>query len=503
MKKTLALLLALIMIFALAAPVMAANNGSITISNSVTNADYKIYKVFDASINGSGAISYTYKGTLPANDYFAQDSYGYITVKDAAKDATGALTADAVSFLGTIKGAVTATAKGNGGELTFSNLAYGYYYVETSSGAAVTVTSTNPNATVVDKNSNGPGPVDPENPTYKTADKESASIGENVNYTIQWKATNHVVKDGKAEQITKYTVTDDSSNLVIDWNTLKITVDGKVITNYTVTKGTAIENEDQSTYKTTNVINIPWVDADGKSLYDSPVNVVITYTAEVYKYGDANNTATISYDTKDGTTPLDPPGHVYVKNYQLEIYKIDSKTKEKYNIVKAGDLFGHGDEDLTLGGAEFELYYDAALTRKVQLVEESFYNEKTGRTDASYRLAAQEEYNAAGFESAVIRYGCKDGVGFFEVNGLGEGTYYLVEIKAPDGYNRLTEPVEVTIKDDDYDTWDNDIIIENSTGAELPSTGGIGTTVFYIVGGLLMVGAAVVLVTRKKVGADK
>lgn len=497
MKKTLALLLAIVMIFALAAPVMAADNGSITISNTATNAEYKIYKIFDATIRDGGAISYTYSGTLAANDYFAQDSYGYITVKDAAKDANGELTADAIAFLGTLKGTTaTATANGNGGNLTFSGLDYGYYYVETTTGAAVTVTSTNPNATVIDKNDPGPGPVDPNIP-FKTADKESASIGENVNYTIQWKATNYIIKDGKAEKVTKYTVTDESSNLIIDWSTLRVTVDGKEITNYTVTKGTPIENLEQETYKTTDIITIPWVDENGNSLYGSPVNVVITYTAEVYKYGDAHNRATITSNTDSGETPIDPPGDVDVDNYQLEIFKIDSNVRKDHQINEAYDLVEENN-DLTLAGAEFELYYDKELKHKVQLVEEAEYNEENDRIDGGYRLATQEEYNAYGFKSAVIRYGCKDGVGFYEVNGLAAGTYYLVEVKAPDGYNRLTEPVTVVVTSDD-----NQIIVENNTGAELPSTGGIGTTIFYIVGGLLMVGAAVVLVTRKKVSAEK
>ena len=93
------------------------------------------------------------------------------------------------------------------------------------------------------------------------------------------------------------------------------------------------------------------------------------------------------------------------------------------------------------------------------------------------------------------------------VNGLdADTTYYLEETKAPDGYNKLAERVEVAIVDTnlsttiDSDIWekgDGGVQITNISGALLPSTGGMGTTLFYVGGGILMAGAAVLLVIRK------
>ncbi len=97
------------------------------------------------------------------------------------------------------------------------------------------------------------------------------------------------------------------------------------------------------------------------------------------------------------------------------------------------------------------------------------------------------------------------------VIGIGDGQYSLIESKAPNGYNRVEDPIKFTVNNG-YISYAEKTGIEaeteaievlNNTGAELPETGGIGTTIFYIVGGLLMVGAAVILVTRKKVSTDK
>ena len=86
------------------------------------------------------------------------------------------------------------------------------------------------------------------------------------------------------------------------------------------------------------------------------------------------------------------------------------------------------------------------------------------------------------------------------LNGLDAGTYYLEETKAPDGYNKLTDPVTVTITEDGKvnETTNGTVYVSNNAGATLPSTGGMGTTLFYVIGGGLMVAAVVLLVTKKR-----
>ena len=94
--------------------------------------------------------------------------------------------------------------------------------------------------------------------------------------------------------------------------------------------------------------------------------------------------------------------------------------------------------------------------------------------------------------------------GGINIDGLAVGDYTLTETAAPQGYNMLDEPIEINIAKDGSVTTSIDsgavsvITVVNQSGSELPSTGGIGTTIFYTIGGLLAVGAVVLLVTKKR-----
>ena len=151
---------------------------------------------------------------------------------------------------------------------------------------------------------------------------------------------------------------------------------------------------------------------------------------------------------------------------------------------------------LPLAGAQFVLY---KTVDKKNLYAQAANGKITGWTD--------DQKYATVFETP--------GNGKFVIAGLDADTYYLEETKAPDGYNRLKEPVNVVITANSAsgktvtatitynETATGTVRIENQTGVELPSTGGIGTTVFYVIGGLLMGVAVVLLVTRKKMSTSK
>ena len=100
-----------------------------------------------------------------------------------------------------------------------------------------------------------------------------------------------------------------------------------------------------------------------------------------------------------------------------------------------------------------------------------------------------------------------DASGLIKIRGLDkEKTYTLTETKTNDGYNLLDAPKTLTLVEDTGNVFSTTTTfdqIENNKGAVLPSTGGIGTTIFYVVGALLVVGAGVVLVTRRKVDDDR
>ena len=104
-------------------------------------------------------------------------------------------------------------------------------------------------------------------------------------------------------------------------------------------------------------------------------------------------------------------------------------------------------------------------------------------------------------------------MGKITIKGLAAGKYYLTEIEAPKGYNKLNKDIEIKINEQgaieykERDSmgagstvlFDEFIKIENKTGTVLPSTGGVGTTMMYIVGAVLLIGSGVILITKKNV----
>ena len=98
-----------------------------------------------------------------------------------------------------------------------------------------------------------------------------------------------------------------------------------------------------------------------------------------------------------------------------------------------------------------------------------------------------------------------DATGKFTIAGLDADTYYLTETAAPAGYNKLAGPVTVVIGENgvvnattEASQGVDEVKVLNQTGTELPSTGGIGTTIFYVVGGVLVVGAVALLIVRRR-----
>ena len=141
-----------------------------------------------------------------------------------------------------------------------------------------------------------------------------------------------------------------------------------------------------------------------------------------------------------------------------------------------------------LAGAGFKLYSDADCKNEVKLYQDGeFY----------YPIK-----NATGKEAVEMKSAAN---GQFNVKGLDAGTYYLRETTTPEGYSTCTDtPIVISATHDgnrvnlDSSKLSTTIINKKAGGITLPSTGGIGTTIFYVVGGGLMVAAIVLLVTKKR-----
>ena len=337
--------------------------------------------------------------------------------------------------------------------------------MQSSLGATITVDSTNPDATIKDKNTTTPNIPDDNNGggkhilvNGKTVDSATAKVGDPVNYQIKFEATNYVTTKTDSKQIVSYTITDTPTNLSIDQSSVKVFVKG------TEAKAANVSTTFDDAGKMTIVLT--WADKSGKTIYDSPTDVVITYDATVTKGAAdaaATNSATIGYNTADkpneNPTPVNPDkpnDTTEVKTYQFTLNKVDTSSNQ-------------------LTGATFKLYDAATDGNEIKVVKVS---------DGVYRVAEASE---KGIEieagSAVIK-GLK-----------GDDTkYYLEETKAPKGYNILTERKEVTISSTETNTSN----VVNKAGAALPSTGSFGTKVFYLVGSILLIGALIFMISKRR-----
>ena len=210
-----------------------------------------------------------------------------------------------------------------------------------------------------------------------------------------------------------------------------------------------------------------------------------------------NPNATGDGTTKPGDTGETPEDKVIVFTYELDTTKVDGI-----------------DNTQKLEKAEFKLYRKNGSTKEYVKV------------DANSKVAGWTD--TAADATTLI----SDTNGLFKVIGLDDGTYYLEETKAPSGYNKLTNAVEVVITATtaNNQSWNStpadaltelnvtaggnagtgdvatgiaSINIANNKGSTLPSTGGIGTTIFYVLGGTLVVGSGIALVTKKRLGKNE
>lgn len=178
--------------------------------------------------------------------------------------------------------------------------------------------------------------------------------------------------------------------------------------------------------------------------------IVITYNAVVNKNAISEDSVTNEAKLEYGQSST--VEKVTLNNYDFELVKTDETGKE-------------------LTGAKFKLY-DARGNEILLVLEEG-----------SYRPAMVGE-NGVEIEAGRVM-----------INGLSSGTYYLEETKAPEGYNQLTSRFEFEIEDADL-IEDAAVVVENTTGTILPSTGGMGTVLFLVIGSIMVIGFGVLLVTK-------
>lgn len=459
-KKLFAALLAAALVLAMAVPAFAVTNatkGSITISKTVKDETYTIYRMFKLDSYNAESNTYSYTVESDWEGFFKTGAGGnYITLDGQNHPTwTAADENDSTTVAAFAKAALAWAADkkisgtketATGDTVTFSDLDLGYYLVDSSLGALCGLNTTNPNATIKEKNGQPTIEKQVKNgDTWGTTN--DAKIGDTVEYKVEIK-----VADGAQ----KYTVTDTmSKGLTFNSGSLKVTANGAQTTNYTLTP-------------TENGFTLELPESYVSNLTKGTV-ILVTYNATLNKKavidGDGNtNEVTLSYGNHQSTVP----SKVTTKSYQFDLVKVDGTTNK------------------LLDGAEFEL---ADGNTKLSFVKDD---------DGNYRVAA------AGEDGATTTITVKNGK--VNIYGLAGKTYTLTETKAPDGYNKLVTPETVNLTDGsmasatiESETYvDGGVVVKNNAGTVLPSTGGMGTTLFYVVGGGLMVAALVLLITKKR-----
>ena len=478
-KKFVSLLLTLVMVLAMASTTFAAQEGtltggSITINDAVPRQTYKAYQILYLESYNATSKAYAYKANSAWKSFIESDTVkgvyvnvdtqGYVTWVEGANVAEFAKLAQAEAAKKVADASATApdASEGNtNSTVTFSNLKLGYYLVDTSLGTLCSLDTTNPSVVMEEKNEVPPIPDKQvkEDSTSEWGESNTAQISDTVEFrttiTAKKGAQNYVLHDQM------------SDGLTLDEESIKVTVNGvglKKGTAYTVvtnpTDGCDFEIQFTQTYLDT---------------ITQDAEIVVTYSAVlndkavIYPSGNLNKT---KLDYGDNSSTEWDETKTYT--FKFDIIKTDSNGK-------------------VLNGAKFELYDAQTEGKKIALVKES---------DGVYRVATATEKNAEGFTPAVIE------AGKVTVKGLdADTTYWLEETEAPAGYNKLSGRVKVEIKNSNLtttmhgDTWQENnggVHIINKTGAELPSTGGMGTTIFYIIGSVLVLAAVVLLIVRKR-----
>ena len=546
-KKLASLLLALVLAFALAVPAFAADSYTITINNSVDGYTYTAYQIFTGDLaeeSGKKVLSNIVWGTgVTSTGQSALLMFGkntgeepYASAAALAESLTQSNVADfaeeAGKYLNTTAGTNSSFATD---KYTISVTAPGYYLIKNTSvpnsGNTTDTTYTNyilevvADATVEHK---GTFPtVDKNIGTVETIETKvngaDYNIGDDVPFTLT--AT---LPDNLSTYETYKIIFHDTLDAGLTYNTDSAKV-------YVINNGSATDVKATGYTVTSSGQTLTVTIGDVKKLTDNngaaiivtaASKIVVEYTAELNVSADIGtpgnkNTVYLEYSNdpnwnKEGTEPTGntPKDEVLVFTYELDVTKVDGQNKDK-----------------KLKDAEFVLYREVSKT-----VGETQTKVKEYVTvDEAGKVIGWTENDHDSTETNKASVLKSDTNGSIKVIGLDAGTYYLEEIKAPSGYNLLENDISVTItatldktettgpkltelkisvKEDKagatatenpgvLDTGIVSTNVENNAGATLPETGGMGTTLFYVLGGVLVVGAVVLLITKKRMGAEQ
>lgn len=485
-KKIAAIMFAFMMVFSLSTNAKAntgsqttsGQTGSITIKNVKKGETYNVYKVLTLDSYDKANNLYSY---LPANDawkdYFSGEGNSYMHlnangyVETSYTDDTAQVLAQQLIKKAKVIAESDSTIKtiapvtDDNGSLTISGLPLGYYVIDSTVGTLCALTTNDPNATFEEKHDEPTISKKITDNSGSDSTNETVKIGDiityDINIDVKKGVKNYILYDKLGKGLKYYDYP----------GTTKFGVDVHY-TNGTIKH--ADPNNDYRLVLDTDTKGFTLTFTDDFIQLVEDKQITVEYYATVTKEADVdtaiNNTAYLKYGAAHETTHVSTS----VFTYQIPVYKFT----------------GEGVTSTPLPGATFKLYKDSIGTENLLTFDEKngdvyTYNPTTGVTDL-----------------------VSGNSGYIRLNGLSAGTYILKETKAPDGYNKLKDPIRIVVTKNGEAkkiTMGGEVVtqinVKNNSGSLLPSTGGMGTTLIYLIGGALVLGSGFVLANKKRAKA--
>lgn len=564
-KSLAAILLSLTMLL-MAVPAFAAGAYSITIQNDKEGHTYEAYQIFAGDVASDEAQGGNVEGPILSNITWGNgvngtallaalqaadaEKYGECeTAADVAEalGAENATAADAAAFAEIAASARHLTnAEGTatepvGGNYVINNLAAGYYLVKDQNGslegdadaATEYIVQVLGNVTMEPKDSDIPTV---EKKVSEEDYRRDDGYGTTYNDVADWDIGDSVpfkligsIPDMSAYDTYEYIFTDTLSNgLTLQPNTIKVYIareKNDEVNNYTpLTQGVHYTLNTQNigengggsfTISFADLKTAPYVNEEGRNYVIVTYDATLNAKAEIGLPGNPN-----SVDLQFSNNPNgDGLGRTTEDKVIVFTYELDGTKVDGANI------------DTKLGDAEFVLF-NGAHTRVAHIENGKivgWVNLPAGYNQGNYKEIPYEAWETLNADTNVIMTSTADGV--FGVSGLDDGTVYLLEIKAPTGYNLMERDVRIDIaattangqnwngaantaftaltiavnqgnaQNGNTDTGVVNVTVTNNQGSTLPETGGMGTTLFYVIGGLLVVSAGTLLVVRFRMRA--
>lgn len=496
LRKIVFVMVAIAMVLAIGTTAFAAGQGSITVNNATVGKDYELYKIFDLT-KGRSAVAYTvdsdwenfffnggagsaYLPTAqPEGGSLSQMVYNgtvyYMNITDTnVSDFANAAQAYAESL------SPDASKTATGTSVSFTGLDLGYYLVlpvdateiASGNGSICSLTNADPDGTI---NAKGQYPT-----VDKVVDDQDVEVGQQVTWTVTSK-----VPDTTGYSTFIYKLTDTMSAGLTFGNSI-------ATTNFVVKFGNAVIIDDTHAVSASDDLDfsnngfVLTMDMAKYQTYKGQT-ITVTYTAVVNENAVCeytHNRVKLDYGHNPNDLEQGTPVEVPVWSSKIIIDKFDAN-----------------DQNTKLADAKFVMY---KLVNGVKYYYK--YTAAAGTTPAKVEWLAEGENGAipAGATEVVTS---ESGEAVF--SGLESGEYYLHETESPAGYNLLTTDATVTVTAPTQNGTGNSVGVSvtkevaNSSGNTLPETGGIGTTIFYVLGAILLIGAGVILFVRKRVGTEQ